>query len=502
MMKNKKNNITLINIISNVVLQGVNILSWFIIPKIILSYFGSNTNGLVSSLNQFLSYISLVEGGITGVVTANLYKPLVEKNNEKISSVVNTANSFFKKIGLLFAAYSLIVAIVYPLLFNTGFSFGYVFSLTIVLSLNLLVQYTMSLTYKTLLNADKKVYIVSISQIIVLLLTILLGYLSVKIYPSIHVLKLITGLLYLIQPLIYRHFVKKYFVLNDDAPKDNELISNRWSGFAINIAAFIHFSTDVSILTIFADLSLVSVYSVYTIVTNGLRSIINAVANAINPTIGLAYAGGKLDKLNEKFDVYEFIIFFIVFFVFSVASMLITPFVMIYTAGINDANYLQYVFGYLIVLSEGLYLIKLPHLSLAYSANKFKELTKPAFIEAFINIVVSTVLVIYFGIIGVAIGTICGMTYRMVYQVYFTKKIISNRKSSSFYKKMLIFGTGTVFGVIISNLIVPACTFELYNWLINAILYSLIFGIIYLVCSYIFYKKELLIMYKYIKRKK
>ena len=58
--------ITLINIIANIILQLTNIVSWFIIPKIILSNFGSDVNGLVSSITQFLSYITLVEGGITG----------------------------------------------------------------------------------------------------------------------------------------------------------------------------------------------------------------------------------------------------------------------------------------------------------------------------------------------------------------------------------------------------------------------------------------------------
>jgi K+-sensing histidine kinase KdpD len=52
----KKNRVTLLNIVSNIVLQITNIITWFIIPKIILSYFGSDVNGLVSSITQFLLY--------------------------------------------------------------------------------------------------------------------------------------------------------------------------------------------------------------------------------------------------------------------------------------------------------------------------------------------------------------------------------------------------------------------------------------------------------------
>ena len=142
--------------LSGLVLQFFTLLSGFILPKIILTYFGSEVNGLVSSLNQFLSYITLVEGGITGVIVANLYKPIVEQDSKEISSILVTANRFYKKIGALFIGYSVILSIVYPLYFKTKFRFGYVCSLTLILSITLIIQYMFSLTLKTILNAEKK----------------------------------------------------------------------------------------------------------------------------------------------------------------------------------------------------------------------------------------------------------------------------------------------------------------------------------------------------------
>ena len=95
-----KNKATLLNMISGLILQLFTLVSGFILPKIILIYFGSEVNGLVSSLNQFLSYITLVEGGITGVIVANLYKPIVDQDNRKISSVLITADRFYKRLVL------------------------------------------------------------------------------------------------------------------------------------------------------------------------------------------------------------------------------------------------------------------------------------------------------------------------------------------------------------------------------------------------------------------
>ena len=477
-----KSKVTLINIISSLTLQVVTVISGFIIPKIILTNFGSSVNGLVSSLNQFLSYITLIEGGITGVVLANLYKPLVDHDNKKISAVLVTAKKFFNKIGYLFIAYSIGVAVVYPILSKEGFSWSFVASLTVVLSLNLLIQYLFSLSFRVLLQADKKLYVISFTQIVITVCNIACAFFSVKIYPSIHLLKLLTGLLYIIQPLVYGYFVKKHYSINWGTEPDDNLLKERWNGFAINCAAFIHNSTDITILTIFTNLATVSIYGVYTLVTNGLNGLFAAVFRAIAPTVGQAYAKGDEHELNKKLDLFEFITFISVYFCFTLSGLLITPFVQLYTNGITDVDYIQPIFGVLIVMAEGLYLIKEPHLDLSYSANKFKELSVPAFVEAGINILVSIILVHKLGLIGVAIGTIAGMTYRMAYQIYFTTKIVKNRKQWIFYKKLLAFSFVTLIGVAICHF-VPLTEITVWNWVLHAFIYALIFGVLYLILS-------------------
>ena len=246
-----KNKATLLNMVSGLLIQLFTLINGFILPKIILFYFGSEVNGLVSSLNQFLSYITLVEGGISSVIVANLYKPLVEKDNNKVSSILVTADKFYKKIGYLFIGYSLIVAVLYTFIFKIEYSFTFVFLLTLILSMNLFIQYMFSLTLKSVLNADKKGYIVNLTQMAITIVNILLALLSVAVHPSIHILKLISGCLFILQPVVFGKYIKKYYSINWNAKVDNSLIKERWNGFAINLAAFIHNGTDVTVLTIF-----------------------------------------------------------------------------------------------------------------------------------------------------------------------------------------------------------------------------------------------------------
>lgn len=496
-----KNKITLLNIVSSLILQLITLISGFLIPKMILLYFGSEVNGLVSSLNQFLNYISLIEGGITGVIMANLYKPLYEKDNKKISSIIKTTRQFYKKIGCLFIIYTIILAISYPLMFKSDFSYIYIFSLTIILSLSLFVQYMFSLTLRNLLNADKKVYIVSFTQSLIVFINIIFVYISVKIYPSIHLLKFISGILFILQPIIFNIYVKKNYQIDDDAEADEKMISSRWDGFAINVAAFIHNGTDIVVLTIFTNFSTVSVYSVYALVSSGLKQIVNSITSGINPTLGKAYASGNVEDLNQKLNLYEYITFILVFWMFSVAILLITPFVLLYTKGINDANYNRIAFGIIILISEAIYLLKFPHLNLAYSSNKFKEISKPAYIEAILNIIISVILVSKFGLIGVGIGTIIAMIYRLIFHVWYTKKIIPTRNQWIFYNKLILFIIPAIIGFVICYFI-PWVKLTFLYWILYAILYIIIFGVLYFIISFIAFKKELLFFKNYLFCKK
>ena len=488
--KNIKKNITFINAFSSMLLQIFSILSGFIIPKVILSTFGSEVNGLISSFNQFFGYISLVEGGLTGVVMAKLYKPLVDKDEGKISSIVNTTKKFYNKLSIIFVIYTVILAIVYPIIVKTSFSYFYVCTLGLILGIGLFIQYNFSLALRILLNADKKVYVVSITQIIILILNIVLFVSVIKIFPSIHILKLITGILYIIQPIVYNKVIKKHFNINKNSETDMDLIKDRWDGFAISLAAFIHNNTDVIVLTLFTDLKVVSVYSVYSLVTSGLKQVIKSFSNGIVPSIGNVYAKGNKEELNKSFEIYEYIVLFLTFLLFSVGGLLITKFVLLYTRNIDDINYNQPLFGLLLILAESISCIREPYLNLAFSANKFREIRKSAYIEAFLNIIISLILVFRIGLIGVAIGTLISMIYRTIYQVVFLKKSILKRNVSVFVKKIGTFTIFTITGIAICLNIGKNFELSIMSWILEGIIYISIFVLIYFIMSVMLFKKE------------
>jgi O-antigen/teichoic acid export membrane protein len=439
------------NIFCTVLLQLVTILSGFVVPKIVLLYFGSETNGLVSSLNQFLNYIALLEGGMSGVIMSSLYKPLRENDWKKVSGIVRATERFFRQIGMIYIVYMLAVAFVYPAFVRTHYSYSYVAVLTVVLGMNLFLQYFFSLSYKVLLNASRKVYFVSLTQIVLVLLNMLLVVVTAVYFRDILLLKLFGLTIYIVQPLVYGLYVKKHYPLDKTIPSDNTALKQRWDGFGQNLAYFIHVNTDVVVLTLFATLTDVSIYSVYLLIVNALKNLVVSVSSAIGPSLGNVLAGGDEKRTNAVFDLYEFGTDVITTILFSCGAVLITAFVGVYTANITDANYIQYGFGILLTLAEMVYCFRDPYVNMAYTAGRFRQTAPYAYVEAAMNIVLSVLLVRRFGLIGVAIGTLISMVYRMFAHVWYLKREILHRNPMKFIKKLSVFGVATLLTFLTSN---------------------------------------------------
>ena len=457
------------NIICSLALQFITIISGFVIPKVILSHFGSDVNGLISSITQFLNYIQLLEGGLSSVVMAALYKPLAEGNTKKTSAVINTTRSFFRKISYIYVVYVGLIAVLYPLIVDSGYSYKYTASLVFVLAFNLFVQYFFSLTLKLLLNADRKVYVVSLTQIAIVLCNMIAVVICARLFEDILVIKLVSAVVFLIQPVVYGIYVNKNYRLDKSVPKDNGALSQRWDGFGINLAYFVHTNTDVIILTIFSTLANVSVYAVYLMVINAMKNLVLSISHAIIPSFGKSLVTDKNEIANEKFELYEVGVYIVTSIVFTCGMFLITPFIRVYTQNIHDANYEQYVFGYLLTIAEMVYCFRDPYVSATYAAGHFKQVTKYAYIEVILNLLFSLALVKRFGIIGVAVGTLVSMIYREVAHVLYLKNNILFRPIKMFVKKNLVYGASIVIIVLFSNLVFNDNVNGYLQWFILAI---------------------------------
>ena len=461
------------NIVTTVILQIVTIICGFILPKLILSYFGSEVYGLTSSITQFLNYIQLLEGGLTGVIMAALYKPLAENDTKKVSGVVKATEVFFRKIGIIYIIYVVLLSIIYPIIVKTSFSYIYVLTLVIIIGISSFIQYFFSLTYRILINADRKGYIVSIANIVFLLLNLGLTIIAFKIYPEIHLIKFINAVSFTVQPIIFTLYVEKNYKIDKSVDPDKTALKQRWDGFGQNIAFFIHSNTDIVILTFFS-LGQVSVYAVYSMIVSAIKNLINAIASAIAPSMGNVLVSQSHENKNRVFDNFEFIIGIITTTMFTCCMLLILPFVKVYTANINDANYIQPIFAVLLCVAEAVYCLRAPYISVAYSSGHFKQTTKYAYIEAGLNIVISLVLVSHLGLVGVAIGTLVSMIYRMTAHIVYLKNNILDRTIIKAIKNLVPFIVSSTASTLIVSFFVKIDVSGYFSWCIFAVLVCII----------------------------
>lgn len=433
-MNNKK------NAISSLALQLATIAQGLILPKLILGAFGSEVNGLVSSITQFLSFISLLEGGLGAVVLAELYGPIEKKNDDKIQGILGACQSFFSKLTLVFLVYTILVAFFYPRYIDTSLSKGAVAVLVLILSMTTVAQYLFSITYRLLLQAEQKLYIVNYVSAVTILINTISAAVIIFVFPSIHVVKLCSGIIYMIQPMVYKAFVEKKFLKeNIRKKKQHYILKNRWSGFAQNLAHFVNMNTDVALITLFMPLQYVSVYSVHLLVINALRGIVTSVGNSYQSALGKYIAMGDSAQLKQKFRKFEEGFWLAGMVLFFCCALLINPFVQIYTTGITDTEYYQPIFSFVIVLANMIYVIREPYRLLVLAGGKFKETNFGAFAEAIINLGMSLLLITKFGLIGVAIGTLVAVVFRLIYFVWYLHKDIIQLDYASFSPYIVTF---------------------------------------------------------------
>lgn len=477
---------TSVNTIATVSLQVVTLLCGFLIPWLIIRYFGSEINGLVSSLTQFLSYINIVEGGVGAVVLSNLYRPLATGDLAKASAVVRTTEAFFKKLAAVFLVYEIVLAVVYPLLVRTSFSWVYVSSLTLILGISTFVQYYFALTWRLFLQADKKMFVSVLAQGTAIVLNLGLTIVAIAILPEIHFVKFLSGLAFLMQPIILNRYMRHHYCLRDDVDPDPDLLKQRWDGFGINLAAMVHATTATIVLTFTASLEIVSVFSVYMLVANGLKSLITSISAGITPSIGHYYGKDDVAGCTRLFEKYELLMFYASFLCFTIAAFSITPFAMLYTNGTDNGIYYQPVLGYVLMLAECLFCIRDPYVNMAYTAGHFKQVSKYAYIEAALNIVLSVVLGLLWGIDGVAIALLVSIAYRTIAQVLYLRRSILSRSPRTFCVRLIAFAVSCAITAMVSLTCIASCDNTLLGWIIYTLQNAIIaFAVYSLTCVFL-----------------
>ena len=486
-MRTKK---TIINVAMNLLLQLITIVSGLILPRLILSRFGSQYNGLTTSITQFLACAMLLRSGLGGATRAALYKPLANSDHKEISAIINATNKFMKKVALILIISIIIFAAIYPFFLKEEFSWTFTFTLFLIISISTFAESFLGITYLILLQADQKLWIASIFKMISIIFNATIASILILNNFSIHIVKLGSAIAFCIYPILLNVYVKRKYKIDRSVEPNNTAISQRWEAFWHQISTFLNNNTDVIVLTIFLNVLEVSVYSVYNMVLYSLKNLVLSFANGIEAAFGNMIAKNEEKPLKENLNIIEYIIYSISTIAYASTIVLIIDFVRIYTGGITDVNYIRPAFAYILAIAQFFYCIRIPYQLIIQAAGHYKQTRNGAIVEAVINIIISVCLVIKFGLIGVAIGTLIASILRTVELAHYMFKNIIKMNFRNFIYKCMISFLQIIIVVSVVHITKLTVPLNYLGWFIKAIYTVTISIIVVSIATFIFYKKE------------
>lgn len=477
------------NISTSFIWQMATMISGLLLPGMIINHYGSELNGLIASMTSFLSYISVMDSGVAGVIKAELYPPLAHKRWKEVSSILTAARLFFRRIAKLFLIYVLALILIYPKLVNTSFSFSTIAALILVLSSALFFEYYSGLTNRILIMSDKKHALYNLLQTILVLLNLGISIGLIFLDQSILLVKIASSIVFLINPLVLAVYVKRKYPIDETVLSNEEVLKQRWDGIGHHVAKLSRNNVDIFLLTLFFSVKEISIYSIYLMILNVLTKFIGIFTNGVEAFLGELLALEKRDRLEKYFSFYQFWYTTIAFTFCVTACTVSFPFLSIYILNAESQGYLNDSFMLLMFCAQLVFLLKLPFSNLVLAAGKYKETKKYAFIEVIINVVSSCLFLFLFGMSGLALGTLLGSVYHFVQLFLFFKNHYFENLWKEQIKQLTLFFCLSIIIMLVAQTF-PISITDLASFLIvSSIYFLLINGIFMLIIGFFFRKK-------------
>ena len=433
------------NTIVTILLQLTMVVSGLIIPRVMLLAYGSETNGLISSISQFINYFNILEAGLSGAATYALYKPLADRNEYEINRILSASRKFYIQTGWIFSIMVVVLSILYPLYIKKpGFTNLEVALLVLVLGINGALEFFTLAKYRVLLTADQKVYVISLSSIVQWVVYTVIIVVFTKLQVNVILTRTIALLAIFVRTLLLVLYCRKRYAYLDYSVAPNmTALDRRWSALYLQILGLIQSSGPIVILTIVCrDLQLVSIYSVYATVIAGIGTILGVFSNGLSASFGDVIARGQEDILKRAYREFEILYHFVGGIVYTLSFVLLIPFIKIYTSGVTDANYIQPVVAALFVLNTMMYNLKTPQGMLVISAGMYKETQVQSTLQGIILLVSGAILCYFFGLPGLLMGMVLSNLYRTIDLTFFVPHHITHTRVWDTIKQYLIIAIG------------------------------------------------------------
>ncbi len=432
------------------------ILATFIGRKVFVDMLGSMYLGVQALFTNILSCLNLADLGLSVAITYSLYKPLAENDTEKISAILSLFHKVYLIVGVTVGVIGLGLTPFLHFFINEmpkGLAYSKIQVYFVLFVLNNSLNYFMY--YKAvLINADQKKYIVELNYSInmiamtVIQILILICFKSFLLYLIIQLI--FTGVRNMSISLIAN---RQYPYLKDKtsyslSKQDKKELTMGVAGMMFQkLGTVVVNSTDNIIISKFISIIIVGIYSNYYSIISAINMVLNQVFKSALASVGNFNVTAKKEELADVFDKSLFVNFWIHGFCSIALTCLLNPFIHIWLG----KDYLLEM-KVVIILGFNFYLNGMRQTSLMFNdalGLYWKNRYKPIF-EALVNLAMSLILVRFWGIQGVFLGTTCSIIFVCMWaEPYIIFKYVLKRNLAVYFRKYLVyFATSILIGFI------------------------------------------------------
>ncbi len=464
---------TLKNMIMSLAYEIMLILFGLIVPRLIIDTYGSEVNGLTSTITHILTILNLLQAGAVGASIFQMYKPVAEKDYLQVSKIIDSSKRYFRKIGFIFL---LLVLILAPFMsFETKSSIAVWEKMLafIILGVNGAFYFFFTSWFDILFSSHQKRFIMSLASIIDKLLYY--GLLFAVILLKLHFMWMYVAVLIgtcarvVFLYVLYRREFKPLLVTIDS---DHSFkIQNKGYLLCNQIATQAVDGLPTIMITSVAGLGAASVYAVYNLVQNMIKMVVRTIQLSVSEVFGNLVVSENEDRVRNVYDLMEFVFFLVAIVLCCCAGFLFMPFIYLYTDGNSlDITYIYPLLASIIVAYDVIYCMYMPCYTLTNVCGLFKE----TYLQAVICAVISTAGAIVCGIIYwplVMLGPVFYYLSSLIFRIIVAKIKVPWMRISSFVRRLIMVVLSVVLSVTLSNSVYSnGYTTTWGQWLLHAVL--------------------------------
>ena len=409
---------SLLNAEVNLIFYFLSLFLAFFSRKIFLDCLGDEFIGLTGTLTNILGYLNLAEFGIGSCISFFLYKPLQTNNRNDIQEILSVFGYLYRWIGIIILGGGIIISLFFPLIFaNANLGLGIIYFAFYSFLGSSLIGYFINYR-QILLTADQKNYLVAIyfqsAGIIKTALQIVLAY----TYKNLYVWVAIEFLFGLIGCIILNWKINKEYPWLITDKNQGRFLLKKYPGILTNtkqifihqIKDFILNKSDELFVFIFVSLKMVAYYGNYIMIISKISLLFKSVLDGVNAGIGnLVAEGDKKHMLAifwELMTIRHFIAGILCFSIY----FFIEPFICLWLGK-------EYILDHniLVLLSIYIYISNSRGVVDAFNhAHGLYADVWSAWAELILNISVTIVAGIYYGIIGILLGKLISVGFIVI----------------------------------------------------------------------------------------